>query len=95
MLQIPSGRERTVSVAVEAELQESSAVYHLLRLDGGWFERAGCSHIKGTAHLTGVYQKTVTEIHDANQSDCVASSQGQCLSAVVLHFNITDSSSGS
>lgn len=54
MLQIPSRRERTVSAAVETELQESFAVHHLLRLDWGWFERAGCPHTKGTAHLTGV-----------------------------------------
>jgi len=62
LLQIPAGRERTrrtVSVEVEAELQESSAVHHLLRLDRGRAEGAGCPHAEGAAHLTGVLQAVV------------------------------------
>lgn len=54
MLQIQSGRESTVSAAVEAELHQSFAVHQLSRFDRGRCERAGCSYPEGTAYLTGV-----------------------------------------
>lgn len=74
---------------MEAELQESFAVRHLPRLDWGRVERAGCPHTKGTAYLTGTWQRAA--IYDNNKT---ASCQGQCPSAVgptvVLHISITD-----
>lgn len=65
VLQIPPSRQwirEPVWAAVEAELQESFAVYHLFRLDRRWFERAGCPHAEGTAYLTGVQQRGETRV---------------------------------
>lgn len=69
LLQIPAGwdwRRRTVSAAVEAELQESFAVHPLLGPDRGWAERACCPHTKGFTYIAGKWQiweysvKTIT-----------------------------------
>lgn len=58
LLQVPVNRKQTraVSAAVEAELQESLVVHHLLRPDRRWSERTGCAHLEGSSYLTGVLQ---------------------------------------
>lgn len=67
LLQIPAGDEwagRAVSAAVEAELQKSSAVRHLLRFDRGRFERAGCPYTEGIAYLTGELNLAQSSVAD-------------------------------